>query len=435
MKTGEILQKIWKQQDPIVVSTSDFYVIGSDKLNPWGGSSYLLSGDDVSSLTQMGIPIWATPHIGLHWPSNNMYPHIGVTICDYTGNQSVRDFADEPEKIFEGGSKHHCALQKDAILSPYLRVNPEQMLAHGFRSAREFSTCSNLGHVHHLAKKRALGREHVILDSDLLDFPFVFDFFEVLLQNQEDILQGYESGIFNRFVSSVGVVNKVPSVISTQTIESFLEMKKAHKCMIEKDVFIKVGGYLPIKESLIMLDAITCYWQQMEKGIADSGDHIGDTFSVSGIDMIHYLKGKPLRGVLSRMFSFLHTSGKFSWLPNHLRHIIIPGGLFRFLPSCKEKLLEQSIYGILTMLKERDLANNIIAEHSKIDSLIPIHLIDNHKMISSKLREAQNIYRQALSTRRGFSQYDILNGEYVDPALLQEVSKLTFDQIARIFSV
>jgi len=28
-----------------------------------------------------------------------------------------------------------------------------------------------------------------------------------------------------------------------------------------------------------------------------------------------------------------------------------------------------------------------------------------------------------------------LNGEYVDPALLQEVSKLTFDQIARIFSV
>ncbi len=434
MKTHEILQKMWKQENPTLLE-SGFHIIGFDKLNPWGGSSYLLSGDDIRHLTAMGIRILATPHIGLHWPSNNMYPHIGVTICDYMGNQSVRDTADEPETIFEGGSKHHCAVQQGAVLSPYLQVSSERVLSNGFRSARQFAQCSNLGHVHHLAKKKALGDKQVILDADLLEVPFVIDFFEVLLQNENYILQGYETGIFNRFVSSVGVVNQVPAVTSFDVIDSFLEMKKGHKHMIEKDVLIEISGYFPIKESLIMLDAITCYWHQREKGIVDSDNHVGDAFAVSGIDMIHYLKGKPLRDVLSRMFHVLRASGKFPWLPNHLRHNIIPGGLFRFLPSCKEFGLQESIVDILDIMEERSRIDKKISSCVSNSPTIPDHVLQESKSIATETRLRLDRYRTAMGSRRGFSQYDILNGEYVDPLLLQRLSGLTFDQIAKSFSM
>ncbi|MCF7831375.1 MAG: hypothetical protein K9M36_00600 [Candidatus Pacebacteria bacterium] len=435
MKTHEILQKMWKQENPSL-SESGFHIIGFDRLNPWGGSSYQLCGDDISHLTSLGVSILATPHIGLHWPSNNMYPHMGVTICDYMGNQSVRDTADEPETIFEGGSKHYCAIQHDAVLSPYLQLSSEKVLSNGFISARQFAQCSNLGHVHHIAKKKALGYQNVILDADLLDFPFVRDFFKIIITNQEYILQGYETGIFNRIVSPMGCVTKISPATSFDVIDSFLEMKKSHKYMIEKDVVLEIGGYLPIKESLIMLDAITCYWQQVQRGIAEPSVLVGDTFTVSGIDMIHYLKGKPIRNVFSRMFEVLQNSGTFPWLPKHLRHTIVPGGLFRFLPSCAERELRNSVRSLLDISTEKGFLNTRIAESkNRYPTIFPQGLIHQNKILSQKMVSVRTEYVSELESRRGFSQYDLLNGERVPADLLTKLMPMSFEKIQQLFHV
>jgi len=67
----EKIVKLLVFQEPVLPESPNFYVIdGNVHQNPWEASSYKLTPRDIRHLTDLGIRIVATPHIGLHWPSN-----------------------------------------------------------------------------------------------------------------------------------------------------------------------------------------------------------------------------------------------------------------------------------------------------------------------------------------------------------------------------
>jgi len=408
----------------------NFFVIGVDARNPWNGQSHKLGPSHVLGLTRSGIDIRATPHIGLHWPSNSMYPHMGVRICDYKGNQSEVDTADEPQNVKERGAIHNCALQTEPVLSPYLRLNPEAIRSNGYISAKNFAEKINLGHVHHEAKRLALGPENLMLDSDLLLFPWVHDFFQVLIENEVWILQDYDRfGIFDRHVSTEGKIERSqPGTVSD--IEAFLHMKNQHAIMIREDCILPATGFFPIKEALILLDSVVSYWQQKQLTLEYEG--IGDTFTVSGIDMINYTKSPALRAVLDRMYKALLNSGKFEWLPKFMGHSILPGGTFRFLPCNAEESLCEVVNQLLDLNDERTELNRVLGQ--ELETNVRSHwLLHSKEIINPAFKVARKDFVTLLDQRRGFSQYDLLNGEHVPQDIVDRLMIMSFEQIQNLF--
>ena len=433
---NSLFNKISSIKDP-KLSEFGFHIIGGDGTNPWSARSYGLSPNDVLELTSRGVEIIATPHIGLHWPSNTMYPHMGVVIHDVMSNQSIRDNADEPENILEGGSRHNCAIQKVATLSPYLQLDSQMLGQNGYIAAKQFLDCKNLAHVHHTAKKKALGEEFVKLDADLLDAPFVYDFFQTIVLNQQYILGEHSthSGIFNRFCSSIGEVTHCEPG-GVEVVEGYLLMKRIQKDMIINDKIFSPSGYLPINEILVMLDAVTCWWKQIQNGInSDAG--IGDAYLVSGIDMIHYLKGKHLREMMNRMYEVLVGSEKFSWLPKHLRVTIIPGGSFKFLPCIAEEELTHTVLELLRLNDELIESKHAIrqAKEQKLKGEEFKKLIEANQTINRVINPLQEKLNILLAQRRGFSQYDILNGDHVDERIITKLMGMDFEHITKLFPV
>ncbi|MFN4181134.1 MAG: hypothetical protein ACK4FA_00350 [Candidatus Paceibacteria bacterium] len=407
----------------------NFFLIGVDAKNPWGGQSHKLGPNDVLNLTRSGINIRANPHIGLHWPSNSMYPFMGVQICDYMGNMSIVDTADEPQNIKENGVTHHCAVQTEPVLSPYLKVNSSIIQSNGYLSAKNFGHKINLGHVHHEAKRLALGQENVMLDADLLTFPWVHDFFQIIIENEFFILQGYDQrkGIFDRHISTEGVLTRIDSPGKLRDVEHFLVMKSQHAEMIRNDCLLPATGFFPIKEAVILLDSLVCYWQQKEQNLEHEG--IGDTYTMSGIDMINYTKSQPLRCVLDRMYKSLLKSGKFGWLPKYMGHSILPGGTFRFLPCNAEQDLLESVLKLVDLHKQRAKLNSELASVGDDQNERARLVIWSREIINPGFVIERKNFRRLLSERRGFSQFDLLNGDFVPKEVVEPLMSLSFEQI------
>jgi len=410
----------------------NFFIIGTDGKNPWGAQSHKLKPLDVLELSKSGIIILATPHIGILWPSNLMYPYMGVIICDFTGNQSFIDYADEPEKIQEGSSKYHCALEIEAMLSPYLHLDRDAILGNGFISAKKFAGASNLAHVHHSAKKMALAEGRVIMDIDLYDVSFTFDFFQVLIENQDWILSGLSrrEGIFDRFVSNNGVMQRCePGKVAD--LSQFLEMKKSHRVMINEDTHLETSGFFPINEANILFDSIHGYYKQIGLSLADN--EIGDTYAMSGVDMINYTKNSQFRGIVDRMYKALLNSGKFSWLPEYMAHTFFPGGVFRFLPSNTEDRLYEDTLHLFNAHTEKQLLNTKIAQANEIDRMNLILENNKSKNLKNIFTEARDRFQKSFSSRRGLSQYDLLNGEFVPIEIIDQLMPMSFEQIGVLF--
>ena len=342
----ELLRTACKTASPtnLIRNKASFHVIGNDKMNPWEADSYMFTPMQIRELSRE-YQIFATPHIGLHWPSNSMYAHMGVGICDFTSNQSVRDTADLPEYIGLSGNTKHCALEHGQVLSPYLKINTN-LLCHGGlpEAIQEYAGCNNLAYIHHDVKKKTIGNPNVIIDVDILESDFVPRALEVLLENETSVLDRYQhfaTKLFNRFVNEKGIVSDMHRS-SRDVISSFLKLKQSHKRMILHDEVLNPSGYIPIKEVMIILDAIRCYRSHTGK----KNGIIGNSFITSGVSMIHYLKNPRTRMVLQNMYEVLQK--EFDWLPLHMRMFVLPGGVFRFLPSSGEPELEQSVLNLLS---------------------------------------------------------------------------------------
>lgn len=422
----------------------NFFLIGTDAKNPWGGQSHKLTPHQILELTKAGIEIRATPHIGLHWPSNSMYPFMGVRICDYMGNTAYIDTADEPQNIKERSVVHNCALQTEPVLSPYLRLNQSIISSNGYMSAKNFANRTNLGHVHHEAKRLALGEQNVMLDADLLNFPWVHDFFQILIENEQWILRGYDQreGIFDRHISAEGIVTRVDLPGKVSDVEDFLQMKQQHSQMIREDCILPATGFFPIKEVTILLDCLACYWQQKEQNIEHEG--IGDTYTMSGVDMINYTKSQPLRDVLDRMYKVLLLSDKFDWLPTYMGHTILPGGTFRFLPCNREEALYESVLRLIELHAQRtelnfNLANigvnDFSVNFSSLKDEQAYFILRSKEIINPAFVQERKIFRDLIRDRRGFSQFDLLNGEFVPPEITNPLMGMSFEQINNLVKI
>lgn len=428
----ENVAKLLIFQEPMLSENPRFYVIDNNiHQNPWRASSYKLTPRDIYSLTNLGIRIVATPHIGLHWPSNSMYPRMGVKISDYTANQSIRDYADEPENIIEGGKRYFCAKEYEPTLSPYLHLNKNSLIKTKTRTAEKFYDKKSLAHIHHLSKKIVLGEDNMCLDADILKDDFVFDTLNLLVRNEKYILNGYADGIFNRFVSKNGILERC-NPASASCIPDFINLKQKQADMIRNDYIEKVSGHIPIKEVIVMIDALACYRSQIINNvIPNSNTFIGNTFSVSGIDMVNYLKGNTIRGVLQRMYEVLYR--EFTWLPVHMRYFIIPGGILRFMPSSAEPRLEEAIIRSLNLNNEIFIANKKVIEANDRKDLSDA--IEVKSLLKKRFYESQKEYIDSYVNRRGFSQYDLLLGEKISDEIVNAIFDLSLDDIVRIFPI
>jgi len=354
---------------------------------------------------------------------------MGVKISDYTANQSIRDFADEPENIIESGKRYFCAKEHEPTLSPYLHLDHDALTKTRTHAAEKFCANKSLAYIHHISKKLVLGEKHLCLDSDVLVDDFVSDALNVLVKNEQYILNGFQDGIFNRFVSKNGILKKCDPA-SASCIPNFINLKQKQADMVRNDYIEKVSGYIPIKEVILMIDALACYRSQIVNNIiSDSNTFIGNTFSVSGIDMINYLKGTTIRGVLQRMYEVLYH--EFTWLPVHMRYFIIPGGILRFLPSSAEPRLEESIMRSIDFNSEIIDANKKIVEAN--GSNILQNAIEKKSSLKKKFYESQREYIDSCVNRRGFSQYDLLTGEQVSLEIINALFDLSLENIVRIF--
>lgn len=422
--------KITEGVIPVVLDEKPtFHVVGYDKLNPWQADSYAFTPADISPLSQK-YRIFATPHVGIHWSSNSMYSYMGVKICDFTGNQSVKDTDDMPEYLGYNGKLVRSAIQKNQILSPYLKLDKDVLgkLSGGLQG---YYSCNNLGFIHHSVKRKTIGEDNVLLDKDILSSFFVPKLLAVLEKNEKYILADYPFAkkIFNRFVDKDGVVCAVSEGESGCHIDSFLRMKEAHWKMILHDESLCPSGHLVLKEVVIMCDAIRCFLSSLSDLLVQ-GDDIGDTFLMSGISMIHYLKNPHIREVMQKMYEVLQP--EFSWLPKHMRMFVLPGGLFRFLPSSGEPELEKCTLTLLNLYKEicekdKQLtlcqSSEVIAQRKKI---IKDHFVPAKKFFVLHYKQRRSF---------GFNQYDLLNGESVNPLIPALLMDHNFHHIKTLFEV
>lgn len=404
------------------------HVITNDKTNPWNMDSYSFTSRDILSLSK-DYEIFATPHIGLHWPSNSMYTHMGVGICQFTSNQSIRDVADMPEYLGLSNNLKKCAHGNEQLLSPYLKINPD-ILRHGNMPEifQKYAKCNNLAHVHHSAKKSTLEGK-IILDVDILEGNFIREALAILIKNEEYILNNYRhfaTRLFNRFIDKRGVAQEKSLYPKDNVIDSFLELKQRHKNMILQDTIDNPSGFIPIKEVMIFLDTLRCYYSHLEKGNAQNPE-IGDSYIVSGVSMIDYLKNPRTKEVLQKMYEVAQK--EIEWLPKIMRLFVIPGGVFQFLPSSGEPELEESIlevideYAILSEKKE------VISRSKGRD----INAIADRKICLQKMLSLKRTYAEYLKTRKGFNQYDLLNGEKVNTQIPNKVMDFTFGEIKSLF--
>jgi hypothetical protein len=426
---------MWVNKNPILSQTNafHFHIVGQDECNPWQAQPYKLTPKDIANLSLDGASIIATPHVGLHPTSNNMYPHMGVVICDFAGNQCGRDYRGYPEFISQGGRKVFVAKQTESVLSPYLQLDVDKFLEGSFESLSRYSQRINLAHVQHQAKKDAIGEKNVILDSELLKYNFVSTFYEVIMKNENYILAENQKHrkIFNRYCDYNGrILDSVQ--VDTQPVDSFLKLKNAHELMITEDTIVSAEGYLPIKEVMIVLIAIVSYWKQLQllKSHREIRFEIGDVFTVTGRDMMNYLKGDSIRTTVNRIYTTLLESGNFSWLPNHLRFILIPGGQLSFLPCNAEIDLTKSAVRLIEMhqlLREHDSKMTSINDCEKSEAIKRIRPLQNDFLQEKKY------FQELLITRRGFTQYDLLNGDGVDPQIINGLMNISFEVMKKIF--
>jgi hypothetical protein len=115
-------------------------------------------------------------------------------------------------------------------------------------------------------------------------------------------------------------------------------------------------------------------------------------------------------------------------------HTIIPGGTFRFLPCNAEQDLVESVLKLIELHQERKELNRQLG--SVIDNNERARLLLCSKEIVNPgfVIERKN-FRELLEIRRGFSQFDLLNGDHVPKEIVQPLMNMTFEEITNLVKV
>jgi len=428
----QILQKTFGKRRNNV--EGNFFVVANDQTqNPLGADAFKLSGVDVLFLTQYcGKPIMATPHIGRHWESNSAYKYMGVVISDFTGNQSVRDTEDEPEHICVQGQRHNVITERTATLSPYLSFDMESIYRNNLDWVLKYGNTP--AQVHHAIKKQAIGEEYVRLDTQFLwKVPQLEDILNIVVKHEKEIFGNYTPAhaAFNRFVNVHGEVSLSKGMEIQNAVESFIHVKQAHEHCILNDTECMMRGALPAKEVMIMCDVILCLWQQIQNGSLSKGADVGYAATMSGVSMVWYTKRADMRAVFERMYQVLRC--EFSWLPKKCYLFMIPGGMYKFLPSIQEHDLLEATQKVLDAWTNTNAYNAKIAAAGETEKW---NLIASRKAENTAYRSALDEFRTAYHNRKGYSQYDLLaSGDAPHLGILSELLKLSYEQIWKIFQL
>ena len=417
-----ILQKSFTKNSTPAHKEASLYIICNDAKNPDYASSFMFSREDIKKLTTLGFTINASPHIGKLWASNNFYKEMGVKISVFTGNQSIKDYCDEPENILINGISHKVSVQNNAVLSPYL-ITDEQKVKSILNN--HIPITSSLARLHYYTKSQVIGSENIFLDTEMLEYPFFREMVVALIENEKLIYQ--DSGtIFDRFVTKNGeVLKNTKSYLSSQDIyESFFNLKKSHEDLVTKDLSSSCcEGCIPRVELWIILDAIYTW---LSKPNVLNG--VGNTFTVSGVDMVYYLKNKEKRKILDTMYTIIRDTIPELELPPKMRFFVLPGGLMKFYPVRQEKLYSL----VVDILDKRDEFLMIKESFRTTDGQKPF---EEMKRAQYELKNAKDAFKKAYNERIPFSQYDIIQNDLKFCSFLVErLMKISFKEIETLFA-
>ncbi|MEI6316136.1 MAG: hypothetical protein WCO65_00190 [bacterium] len=425
-----IVNKMCREESPQLGDCPTFHIIDNNyESNPWIADSYKLTPADIKILnTEFGFKMFATPHLGLHRCFTSFVSLMGGTVCMFTSNQSEKDVLSVPEFLGSNGMRVSCSKQKEGkILSPYLELDKNGLknsaLSQTIKSYLGYSSIASLQY--HSNLKAFGGTTNIVLDNEIISSNFVGTVLELLAKNQKFILQGTNHiDLFDRYVSTDGTVMLAKSYDSC-AYKTFLEMKDTHKRMIENDLLLSPNGYLPIKEVIIFLDSLRCYSSQFN-GSQANAPMVGNSFSISGVSMINYLKGATSRLILQRMYEVVYR--EFEWLPLHMRLVMIPGGMFSFTPSSAEHDVCNAVDCVASSYSQWKQLCGKMSSVKESEKLLAIKDIEKSKQ---QYLNERKIFNSVLQKRRGFTQFDVLEGEHVPENVFTSLQHLSFGDIRK----
>ncbi len=402
--------------DDSKVDDVNFHVV-LNRINFYDKDCRSIKLSEIKSLTQKGVIVRALTHIG-NMPSRvSIYPKIGITITDYFANQSVVDKNNRPECVITNGIPKKIFSGNEPVLSPYLDA------AEVFGNSK----IRNLSFFHHEQKKLALKYSSVELEDSLLDYGFIPRALEVLLKNEAYILNGYKPSLFCRYVDETGKVFDLEAPESYDP-KDYIDFKKYHADAIRNNYVAKKAGFIPIKEMTIILDALTNCYEQINKGFIGKRSYVCEVYSVSGSQMVNYLKSLEIQGVLDRMYKILKN--EFDWLPSHICYFVLPFGFLKFIPSSGEKQLERIVLDLCSLYENKKDLNkslDVFFGESRNEILKQI------KTLSTKISETKQNFVDIHKKRRGFTQHDLVNGETVSDEILEKLLPMSFAEIEDLF--
>ena len=404
------VDQVWTSgSNKLLPDVATLHFVLNDSLNIWAKGSDSIPLHQLKTITEKGMTVRALTHMGNMSPRVSVYPHLGVQVCDYLGNQSVRDTNNQPEKVIQAGVVKTSAVQTQATLVPYL--------------ANSFN--KSFAAVHFESKKNFPG---YCLEDELFNFPFVKQMLTVLLENQDYILQGYANGIFNRQVSCQGIVTDCEAKTHSSVVDEYIALKLHHSEAVKAGIPASMSGPLAIKEIFPILDIVTNYYNQY----SGSRKMLGDVFTISGSQMINYLKKRNTQEVIGRMYEVLYKA--FDWLPTNMRYIVLPGTSLGFIPSSAEVELEKIVWDTLNVFfAKKQVEEKLVAAISADNAEEKDVLLSQKRELSLQLQQYRKEYLRLSSERRGFTQHDIAGGEKVNEHIFHKIMPLSFKELATLF--
>lgn len=109
-----------------------------------------------------------------------------------------------------------------------------------------------------------------------------------------------------------------------------------------------------------------------------------------------------------------------------MRYLIIPGGVFKFLPLESESDLVASVKELLDITEERKLLNKQFSEMKSPD-------LEASGALRNRFNLARQNFKDSFLVAKQFSQYDLLRGEKMDTGIISRLMNLTFEETRLLF--
>lgn len=380
---------------------------------------YEISPNEVKALVDDGRRICMSPHIGNKWRADLFAALYGVDIANLEGNRTIKDRIDTPGLAIIDEKRYSIWQGKGGTMSPYIQIDQGKIEENELQWINRFG--ENVATIHQRSTAEALG-EHADKLSILAEYllfrkPEVVKYLHTLLKN------GFQ--IFNRNVTVEGQLHQAEFDLgdADELIDQHLTLKRHQVDAVLEDFIANQEGPIMGNRTVVLLICINAVLDQIENGVIKPGCDQANVHTVSGPDMIKFMKQVDYEGDIAPMYAILAQN--HPELPKALTLGVIPGAVLEPI-----QLPGEANHAEIVELC------NLVANATEIRQKIRAggpdrgEWIDQNKVISHQIRQARTALKDARNPR--LTQYDIVN-RGLTLELPESVMGLTFAEIQKVF--